>query len=249
MNRKQFILSQGASCENWMWSWSFVNHQSKLVIFGAWQHLTENGAALILSDGWRTSPRGRAQSGFTQACEHIRLIEQSGYRLMTFPMIIDDDTPRKERNGPAKIKEFIPELNAKTLQKVGGDYYAADDSISVLIPEEVRKPESFVEGASKTISVNNYERNAAARAKCIAHYGFKCSVCTFDFGERYGEIGERYIHVHHRIPLGEIKKEYKLDPIKDLIPICPNCHAMIHKTQPALSVEKLRVHLAERGRK
>lgn len=249
MNRKQFILSQGATCDNWIWSWSFVNHQRKLIIFGAWQHLTDGGAALILSDEWRTSPRGREQSGFAQALKHIHLIEKDGYRLMTFPMIIADDTPREDRNGPAKIKEFIPELNQKVLQRVGGNYYAADGTSSTFIPEEVQKPESFVEGASKTISVNSYERNAAARVKCIAHYGFKCSVCSFDFGERYGGIGERYIHVHHRVPLGEIKKEYRLDPIKDLVPICPNCHAMIHKTQPALSIEKLREHLAERARK
>jgi 5-methylcytosine-specific restriction protein A len=168
---------------------------------------------------------------------------------MTFPMIIADDTPRKDRNGPAKIKEFIQELSLKTLQRVGGKWYASDENPIAFIPEEVRRPESFFEGASKVISVNSYERNSAARAKCIAHHGFQCSVCAFDFGERYGSIGERYIHVHHRVPLGEIKKEYKLDPIRDLAPICPNCHAMIHKTQPALNIEELREHLAERERK
>ena len=123
MNRKQFIQSHGATCNNWMWSWSFVNHKDKVVIFGAWKHLNEGGAALILSKEWRTSYRGREQPGFAQSREHIRLIEQNGYRLMTFPMIIADDTPRKDRNGPAKIKEFIQELSLKTLQRVGGKWH------------------------------------------------------------------------------------------------------------------------------
>ena len=73
----------------------------------------------------------------------------------------------------------------------------------------------------------------------------KCIVCRFDFAERYSSLGERYIQVHHRVPLGEIKEEYRLDPIRDLIPICPNCHAMIHRTQPALTIEELQKHLVE----
>lgn len=241
MNRKKFIESHGATCRNWMWSWSFVNHQQKFVIFGAWQHLMEGGAALILNDEWKRR-RGREQPGHGQSREHIQLIEEKGYRLMTFPIIIDED---QEEKGPAKIKDFIPELSPKILQRVGGKWFASDETGHVHIPEEIRKPENFTEGASRVIFVNSYERNAAARARCIAHYGFKCAVCTFNFKERYGGLGNRYIHVHHRVSLAEIKKEYKLNPIRDLVPICPNCHAMIHKTQPALTVEELRKHLVE----
>jgi 5-methylcytosine-specific restriction protein A len=69
--------------------------------------------------------------------------------------------------------------------------------------------------------------------------------CLFDFKEKYGGIGERYIHVHHLKPLAEIKKEYELDPIKDLRPICPNCHAIIHRRQPALTIEQLRQHMTD----
>ena len=95
-------------------------------------------------------------------------------------------------------------------------------------------------GASKTITVNQYERNAAARKKCLDHHGYKCAVCAFDFEKIYGEIGKNYIHVHHLIPVSEIRKEYELDPISDLLPICPNCHAMIHITRPALSIKQLK---------
>ena len=51
--------------------------------------------------------------------------------------------------------------------------------------------------------------------------------------------------MHHIVPLSEIRKEYKLDPIKDLIPVCPNCHAIIHKTKPALKVDELKSQIAK----
>ena len=63
----------------------------------------------------------------------------------------------------------------------------------------------------------------AARRKCLEHYGFTCAVCDFDFAGVYGAIAKKFIHVHHKIPLSEIGKEYVVDPIKDLIPVCPNC--------------------------
>ncbi|HEX9840255.1 MAG TPA: HNH endonuclease [Anaerolineales bacterium] len=53
------------------------------------------------------------------------------------------------------------------------------------------------------------------------------------------------IHVHHLIPLSEIKGTYDLDPIKDLVPVCPNCHAIIHSTQPPLTIEQLKEHLSK----
>ena len=55
----------------------------------------------------------------------------------------------------------------------------------------------------------------------------------------YGELGRDYIHVHHLKPLADIKDEYELDAVKDLRPVCPNCHSMLHRRTPALSIEEL----------
>ena len=112
-----------------------------------------------------------------------------------------------------------------------------------LLPEEIIEPDRYIEGASKTVSVNAYERNPKARKKCLEHHGFQCTVCLFDFETVYGSRGKEFIHVHHITPLAEKKEEYILDPIKDLVPVCPNCHAMIHRTQPVLTVDELRKHL------
>lgn len=246
MNRKKFIESKGATCRNWTWSWSFVNEKKKEVIFGAWDRNTDGNTSLILSENWAFSQKGRKQPAYEQAREHIRLVEEEAYRLMTFPMKYSDENKGEDGTGPAKIKGFEPTLTEKSLKKVAGSWYASDGLLGTLLPEEVESPDQFIEGASKVIAVNTYERNADARAKCINHHGYKCVVCEFDFSAFYGSIGEKYIHVHHVVPLSEIRQEYILDPIKDLIPVCPNCHAIIHRTQPTITIEQLKRHLKSR---
>lgn len=99
---------------------------------------------------------------------------------------------------------------------------------------------TFYEGAKKTIIVNSYERNIKARKRCIAYWGNKCSVCNFDFLETYGAIGAGFIHVHHLIPVWSIGATYQVDPVNDLRPICPNCHAMLHTSDPPLDIEQLK---------
>ncbi|MGJ9460473.1 HNH endonuclease [Oceanobacillus sp. CF4.6] len=107
-------------------------------------------------------------------------------------------------------------------------------------PQEVTNPIILKEGATKTISVNLYERNPLARQTCIEHYGFTCSICEFNFYETYGEIGEGFIHVHHIVEISQIGKEYEVNPITDLRPVCPNCHAMLHKRNPPYSIDELK---------
>lgn len=99
---------------------------------------------------------------------------------------------------------------------------------SLHLPEEVLESKQLLEGSVCQVTVNKYERNSKARKKCIEYYGTSCCVCSFNFGEVYGTEAENFIHVHHLNPLSDIGEEYKVNPIKDLRPVCPNCHAMIH---------------------
>lgn len=98
-----------------------------------------------------------------------------------------------------------------------------------LYPEIIEESELIYEGVKKRVIVNKYERNLKARKQCIDYYGYDCKVCGMNFEERYGKVGKNFIHVHHIVPLSKIDEEYKVNPIKDLIPVCPNCHAMIHR--------------------
>lgn len=108
-------------------------------------------------------------------------------------------------------------------------------------PEEIdlNSYEHLYEGAKKQVCVNSYERNSIARERCIKHYGMRCVICGFDFEETYGEVGRNVIHVHHLKPLSEIGETYSVDPIKDLRPVCPNCHVIIHQKKPAYSIDEV----------
>ncbi len=108
---------------------------------------------------------------------------------------------------------------------------------------QITDGETHQEGAAHRVLVNRYERDPKARVKCIEHHGACCAVCEFDFERRYGEIGKGFIHVHHKRPLGQLKSSYRLDPLKDLVPVCPNCHAMLHHSDPPYEIEQLRLKL------
>ena len=110
-------------------------------------------------------------------------------------------------------------------------------------PETVPEGKEYITGAVRQVLINAYERDLGARTKCIQHYGTLCAVCGVNFEERYGPIGKGFIHVHHRKPLAT-REVYSLDPINDLIPVCPNCHSMLHSSDPPLSVEELKAVMA-----
>ncbi len=114
------------------------------------------------------------------------------------------------------------------------------DLYDFMLPDEVDESEVYFEGATKKVVVNIYERNPEARRKCLEHYGFDCYVCDFNFERVYGEVGRNFIHVHYLRPLAEVGEEYRLDPVKDLRPICPNCHAIIHRKSPPYSIEEMK---------
>ena len=129
-----------------------------------------------------------------------------------------------------ELKEALEELNLSGEQP---------------FPEEISSDynEILIEGAKKMITVNFYERNCRARQLCIKHYGVKCQVCDFNFEKTYGEIGKDFIHVHHLTKVADIKDNYEVDPIKHLKPVCPNCHAMIHRQEPPYTIEELKEKL------
>ena len=105
---------------------------------------------------------------------------------------------------------------------------------------EIISPDALIEGATKRISVNAYERNPVARARCIEAYGAICCVCDFNFNATYGEFALGMIQVHHIKALATIGQAYEVDPINDLRPVCANCHAVIHHSTPMRSIEEVK---------
>ncbi len=111
--------------------------------------------------------------------------------------------------------------------------------------EQYNERETYSEGAWKTLKVNGYERDSRARDACIAHFGYRCAVCEIELKKFYGDVAATFIHVHHLRQLSTIGHEYAVDPIKDLRPVCTNCHAIIHLGNPAYSIEQVRAFVAK----
>ncbi|MCM1500795.1 MAG: HNH endonuclease [Clostridium sp.] len=103
----------------------------------------------------------------------------------------------------------------------------------------------FLEGGVQKALVNRYERDPANRELCLASNGYLCQICGFDFEKVYGKLGQYFIHVHHIEKVSTHENQYYLDPTTDLIPICPNCHAMLHRVDPPMNPEQLRYLMKE----
>lgn len=166
-----------------------------------------------------------------------------------------------------KLIDRIPEsidLSYKTLKlhglktvqithRISGELldYIEDKLKNVYVPDLDASPDiiqnvsKYFEGATMQVAIIKYERNREARLKCIAFHGCACKVCGINFEHTYGEIGKGFIHVHHIVPLATIGKKYEIDPINDLVPVCPNCHVMLHRlgNDNVLTIEELRSKL------
>lgn len=128
------------------------------------------------------------------------------------------------------------------------------DIFSILLPlsgqvtlevnpfENVSLPEGDFkeEGKKTTFACTKYERSRFNRRLCLNHYGYRCVACGILLAEKYGDAGRDLIHVHHLTPVSVMEEPAILNPIKDLVPLCPNCHNVAHRRNPPYSLEELR---------
>jgi len=104
------------------------------------------------------------------------------------------------------------------------------------IPASVR----LIEGATSRVVVNRFERNREGRSVCLKAHGFSCKVCGIILEATYGPVGKEAIHVHHLVPISRMRKKYRLNPKKHLVPICPNCHYIVHRREPPFTLIQVR---------
>lgn len=150
----------------------------------------------------------------------LRLIEQISNSQMKLVNLLEKGL-KSAPQGPVKIKS---EILKEYIEKYFTDNYQSD-----FFPEIIKEGETEYEGAKRTVIVNKYERSSKARENAVKHHGLNCKVCNLNFKNRYGDIGDDFIHIDHIIPINEIGKTYKVDYKRDLIPVCPNCHSMLHR--------------------
>lgn len=129
-----------------------------------------------------------------------------------------------------KPKKFV-------LQSI--DLIANDDSGKLEAAEDKIVP-MYTEGQLHTRIQTYNERNPRLRAEALKIHGSRCVACGFDFFERYGQHGQGYIEIHHLNPISSYGGDVKVNPKMDLVPLCSNCHRMIHRKEEMLTVDELR---------
>jgi hypothetical protein len=107
----------------------------------------------------------------------------------------------------------------------------------------------YSEGRRQTAERYFFARNPKLTKDAKAYYGSVCQGCEFDYGVVYGELGAGYIEVHHLNPLSERTESEWIEGIQTSIAevtvLCANCHRMIHRKRPALSLEELKQHIVK----
>lgn len=138
-------------------------------------------------------------------------------------------------NQEESLIRFALTFFSELLPRVNSGYRSPDEVIG------------FPEGASSQILVNRYERDPRNREAAIAIHGKSCMACGFNFRAVYGDLGDEYIVIHHITPVSVIGDDYIIDPQTDLVAVCANCHAMVHRTNPPLSISELKKFLKSRN--
>ena len=154
---------------------------------------------------------------------------------------------------------FLKSLHSETTPvQVPGEQHEEEDTFHC-VAEGLNPPESNAdtdyapdtEGVEHQYNLTKKERNPELRHKCFEYYKnlwgghIHCICCGFDFSKSYGEIGEDYIEIHHVNPHHTFEGEHTVDPTKDLIPLCSNCHSMIHRVPgqgECMTLDELKDH-------
>jgi 5-methylcytosine-specific restriction enzyme A len=140
----------------------------------------------------------------------------------------------------------LDSLAADTIAAAVGDWACrAAAAIVALLPLEEADATSasdaagLPEGARMRVEVNRYERDRRNRAAALAIHGTACKGCGQRLRDRYGIAAADLIEVHHVTPVSQLGKGYLIDPRTDLIPLCPNCHAVTHRREPPFTLAEL----------
>ena len=196
----------------------------------------------ILAAGWVTeapvsAPHWSGEAGREALYIHFEpeaLLDPNQDRLLDPTAVNEAFTWRPQSSGIT-----IPPLIAAQLDTAWQEHLVAPQRS----PQREKTKGAFQEGKKIKTTSHRYERDPKARQACIDHYGAVCQACGFDFGAVYGVLGAGYIQVHHITPLAVRDGPYEVDPITDLVPLCANCHVMVHRPEKTLTVPELKAIL------
>ncbi|MBY6073420.1 HNH endonuclease [Marinobacter salsuginis] len=172
---------------------------------------------------------------------------------------IENFTPFKEAvpnkiPGTDEYIEIIPEnrannywrdgvrpISQETFEQIAALSGLSGPKSEKRLGDEYSFTSAIEEGGKKQIYSTRYERDPKLRKQAIEIHGDSCKACGFNFGKVYGEHGSGFIHIHHVTPISSFEGKQVVNPVTDLIPLCANCHAMVHRRpNETLSIGELK---------
>lgn len=159
--------------------------------------------------------------------------------IMATPTSVKSDEPPKEE----KIldKSSVSTVQSSSIEAKEEIVEEANSESTLSSVEELSEVVNITcEHAQARDEKSDTDYKVKLKKECIDYYGAICDICGFDFGYTYGEAFEQCIDVHNQNSVEGEEILPTTHPTEDLIPICHNCHHIIHSTVPAISVEKMR---------
>jgi 5-methylcytosine-specific restriction enzyme A len=196
----------------------------------------------LIGSGWATSEvfeEDHWEDAQSSLPRRARYIDMTWDFLLRSPVIARSElvvSPFSAVNWSTQVSGISIEPDAARAlelewgRRIGSHFEPLADEVSTA---------EFPEGSVQRAALNAFERNATARAACIAFYGCRCAVCGFDFEAQYGQAAHGLIHVHHLTPISQLRRRYVVNAIRDLRPVCPNCHAVLHRTEPPYTIDQV----------
>ncbi|MCB5191575.1 HNH endonuclease [Methylobacillus arboreus] len=180
---------------------------------------------------WTYSPRKRDEQNALRKRAFVEAVGSIDY-IVSLPSAL------------VSLEDFLDDIFNLAFYRM-----AADDLDETVLKREVTRS-SFPEGRRIERLHKYRERDSQIVRQAKKTYAERnggvlpCEVCGFDFSERYGELGASYIEAHHTLPLSDLDEgEVRDTQVEDFTFVCANCHRMLHRKRPWVSIEKLRTIL------
>ena len=178
------------------------------------------------------------------ACSGIKYSEALNWYKRFLESDFNPDVIAMKEAEKERIKQERKELKKKEKRQATVSPTTSQENNGTARAKKIKKQildENQREGAITQVSITRRERNQKLRQVCLDKYGYVCQCCGIDFEKVYGEIGREFIEVHHLFPISQTEGEHDLNPEKDLIPLCSNCHSMIHRLDgEEMTLDKLK---------
>ena len=225
-------------------AWYGVNEAEKRFVVCAPEEYRTEYAQLCLAPKFVRHGR-MAESRYQSAVDALDKAIVNNFDFFTVATrFYNSGRNRKARSN--RVWEYSTHLMPVKMMKKKRKFFAVPIGFLNRLNSENNADDGYLEGTSTSVILKGRERSREARAEAIAIHGLSCKACDMNFEDRYGELGKGYIHIHHLTPFEREDGPRRTKPKDDLVPLCPNCHAMVHRGKELLSIEALRDILAGR---